>query len=219
MGLVDSLWEPKRASGQHSGSRHAAFRSRAAVDQLRAEYDHDGVVFLPPDRTAAGRQQTAAQLADLADRGLLEVRARSGRAAHVKLTLHGDDLARRACGMPTRDSSAGFLVRLVEQLQNPDHPRRWKWNDCLSEAAIIYPAGETGTKIKRHHGVCDMLSFLAHWLSYKHVLSHETTTGCAWFELTETGQHYYDALDLSPLERDWVKAWRQNSKGPTQSMA
>ena len=92
LGGVDALW---------SIHRTLSLSTRTAVGELRQQYHNRGIRHLPPDRTNRGRQHTAQHLADLSRGGLLQVHATSGRAAHVKLTDRGDDLARTAINYPT----------------------------------------------------------------------------------------------------------------------
>ena len=208
VGATDALWEPRRGCRHLSGNGLQGDHSRMAVSEARDRYHRDGLLFLPPDRTAAGRQATAGRLARLSTAGWLQVHASSGKPARVKLTLSGDELIRRRCGWPTLRSSAGVFQRVVT-LCKDRRVKRWKRNGCVSELALIHPRGVAGYDKIQPGAMGQMLWHLAPWLASGYVMSHETTLANAYLAPTQAGRDYFATLDPATVEADWVVGWQK----------
>jgi len=208
-GATDALWEPRRACKLHCGTHIKAIWSRSAVFQLRQRYWDDGLLYLPPNRTAEGRQQTSRLLSELNAAGWLDVRASAGRPARVRLTLDGDRVIRRACGLPTLEASASLFRQLVKLSKSRDRRvRQWKRGGLVSELAFVRVAGVASYGDLKKGDIGDMLAFVAPWLAAGFIVSRETTYAHAYLSATDTGTAFFATLP-KPTEPDWLKSWQR----------
>ncbi len=208
LGAVDALWEPCRADRSRCGSHQQRINVRAHAWQAREEYRKTGVQYLPEDRSWRGRQKTADLLAGLSSSGYVLVAAGSGRVARVRLTQAGSRYIRRRCGLPTLESSAGMLAKLMRLWHSTAKKNRpWKRRGCVSELALIHPSPAKFYGKLRTGQLGFMLQNAAPWLHLEFIASHETTLGAAFLEPTELGLEYFDGIDQATIEPNWRKAF------------
>lgn len=111
---TDVLFAPSRTCSKELQSLPRS--ARAAIAERQSRFSILGV---PMDGSAAtqNRMGRSRLVQKLRDQNLVQVNGRGTRAAGMRLTARGDELARTMCSLPTLADSWGWLARMQSLVQ------------------------------------------------------------------------------------------------------
>lgn len=203
LAMTDAIHEPVR---NYSAPRPGV------VWELRRRYEAGGVRWASEELSAAGRKAAQRALEGLGAGGLVEVSRQVGRAVAVRLTDHGEAIARRFGGeIPSMDAALARMRHLAALAGTPGacadgwipEPLpcgvRWGDPDATADLSALQ---------------CDLSPALVRrWVAWR-----SSVHGHVWYRLTESGEAVVEGKVAVPRFDDLPEAPADGVDDQTDSL-